>query len=291
MIPELGFSLQPQYNLPTAQIVALLREAGFSAVSPVWSPELDLNLLASCLRTHGMRFQSLHAPHRGVPLLWEPDAPEAAEFQQRILCCIDSCTQHQIPIMVLHGWQGLQYEFPCTPLDFRFLDRMVDYAEQRGISIAFENLEGEEYLSAMMTRYCGSPHIGFCWDSGHDHCYPHKTDFLLAYGHRLIMTHLNDNLGVRDPAGIPSTKDDLHLLPFDGNIDWSHALHRLESAPIQTVLNFEVKLTRNASNYATPNCEPLSLEAFIAEAGKRAHRIAEQYRQIIHTQQTHPVRR
>jgi len=279
-MPELGFSLQPQYSLPIAQVLSMLREAGFSAVSPVWSPDMDLDGLAACVRAHNMTFQSLHAPHRGVPLLWQPDAPEAAEYRNRIFRCINACEKHGIPILVMHVWQGLQYEFPNTPLDFRFLDQVVDCAEQKGISVAFENLEGEEYLAAVMDRYRSRSHIGFCWDSGHDHCYPHKTDFLQAYGNRLIMTHLNDNLGIRDSSGIPSGKDDIHLLPYDGNIDWDLALRRLKAASKQTLLNFELKLTKNSEDYISPTGDVLSLEQFIAEAGKRACKIAENYTHI-----------
>lgn len=40
------------------------------------------------------------------------------------------------------------------------------------------------------------------------------------YGDRLIATHLNDNLGVSDFDGKVTWTDDLHLLPFDGIIDW-----------------------------------------------------------------------
>ena len=276
---NLGFSLQPQYSLPTADVIALLAASGFSAVSPVWSPELDLAALDACVRAHNMTIQSLHAPHRGIPLLWQPDDELSIEVQKNILACIRACGQFQIPRMVIHGWQGLIYTFPTEPLDFRFFDRMVDYARQQGVCIAFENLEGEEYLEALLIRYRDQPHIGYCWDSGHDHCYPHNLDFLAEFGDRLIMTHLNDNLGLRDPAGIPSGDDDLHFLPYDGNIDWNSTMQRLKGAAKQEILNFEIKLRTKDADPADLLYARLSPEHFFRTAGDRARRIAQLYEQ------------
>jgi len=128
-----------------------------------------------------------------------------------------------------------------------------------------------------MDRYRSLPHVGFCWDTGHDHCYPHKTDFMEAYGHRLIMTHLNDNLGLRDPGGVPSGKDDLHFLPGDGDLDWDHVLRRLKNAPQQAILNFEIKLRSHSQDPGDQPYLQLSLEQFIREAGKRALQLAQQY--------------
>lgn len=216
----IGFSLQPRYACPQAQVIALLSDAGFCAVSPVWTPELALDSLADSVQKHNMTIQSLHAPHGGLAYLWNSKTPQSVKAQRNIMDCIDACDRFQIPVTVMHGWQGLEYTFPGEPLDYSVFDRLVDYAGQKGVRIAFENLEGEEYLEALMARYAGLPHIGFCWDSGHDHCYPHRLDFLESFGQRLIMTHLNDNLGLRDPNGIPTGDDDLHFLPYDGTIHW-----------------------------------------------------------------------
>lgn len=278
---NIGFSLQTQYALPITQVIALLKDAGFSAVSPLWSPELDFSSIAHCVREQGMTIQSLHAPHKGIASLWEPDSALSFEIHGNILRSIDTCALFQIPILVLHGWQGLIYTFPKEPLNFRHFDSIVQYAQHKGVSIAFENLEGEEYLNALLMRYRDLPHVGFCWDSGHDHCYPHKTDFLKSFGNRLMMTHLNDNLGLRDPDGIPSGEDDLHFLPFDGKIDWENALRRLKTAPKQTTLNFEIKVSSHSRRPSDLPYTQIPLEQFFKTAGERARRIAELYTKIM----------
>ncbi len=276
-MPGIGFSLQAQYSRPMEEVTGLLKQAGFCAVSPVWTPELDLNALAACVYGSGLKLQSLHAPYQGIPQLWEPGSPGSAASRDRMLRCIDLCDQHGIPVLVIHSWQGLQYTFPDTPLDFRVFDQIVQHALQRGVAIAFENLEGEEYLQALLTHFRGCAHVGFCWDSGHEHCYPHKLDFLREFGDRLIMTHLNDNRGCRTPDGSGCGLDDLHLLPYDGDVDWKTNLQRLQSAPPQAILNFEIK-TRAKSD--APQDRPyaqLTLEAFVERCGHSARALAAQY--------------
>ena len=278
---DLGFSLQPRYGCPDSEVIRLLSEAGFSAVSPVWSPELALEELAACAQREGMWIQSLHAPHGGLASLWDSDDPMSAATRDKILGCIDACARFQIPVTVVHGWQGLVYTFPEGPLDFSVFDRIVDHAGQKGVSIAFENLEGEEYLEALLTRYRDRPYIGYCWDSGHDHCYPHKTDFLKAYGQRLIMTHLNDNRGLRSPEGIPTGNDDLHFLPGDGNICWQQALDRLKGLPKQKILNFEIKKRSFSTAPEDLIYDRLSPEEFFRLAGQRARQTADLYERIM----------
>ena len=47
---KIGFSLQPKYDLPVSQVIELLKGAGFFAVSPVWSKNLDLCELDTCVK-------------------------------------------------------------------------------------------------------------------------------------------------------------------------------------------------------------------------------------------------
>jgi len=272
MLPKLGFSLQANYDRPIEQVITLLKEAGFFAISPKWTSESELATIATCVQKQGMIIQTLHAPPKGIPVLWQPDENLSADLLGTFLKCIDMCEQFHIPTLVVHGWQGHNYIIPEEPLYFGNFDRIVSHARTKGIAIAFENLEGEEYLAALMARY---PDAGFCWDSGHDHCYPHTLDFLKEFGHRLIMTHLNDNFGLRDPAGKPATTDDLHYLPFDGALDWNACMQRLMTAKKQDILNFEIKVaTRQRSDDRYAHIPP---EQFFAEAGNRAQQIARLY--------------
>lgn len=277
MTVGIGFSLQKQYDLPITQVVSLLRKHGFSAVSPLWTPELDIASLATSVKGNDMIIQSIHAAYTDIDFLWQSESERGLSAFQNTIRSIDDCAHFDIPILVIHGWKGLVYTFPKTPLEFSLFDKIVQYAEKRSVSVAFENLEGEEYLGALMTRYQNLSNVGYCWDSGHDSCYPHKTDFLEKFGDRLIMTHINDNFGLRDANGIPSGDDDLHLIPYDGVIDWDKAVSRLKNAARQDILNFELKTVSHSKAENDLLYANLKLEDFIAKAGEKARIIAGKY--------------
>lgn len=268
MLPKLGFSLQEKYDRPITQVIALLKEAGFSAISLPWTSVEQVSHLTSCIRELGMQVQSLHAPPKQISVLWQRDFEKAKFLYDTMIKCVDVCAKLQIPTLVVHGWQGHQYTFREDDLFFGHFDNIVAYAREKGIPIAFENLEGEEYLDVLMKRY---PDMGFCWDTGHDSCYPHKLDFLKEFGHRLLITHLNDNLGSGDPSIPLSSAVDKHYLPFDGVRDWEACMQRLKAARKQEILNFELKMKPD-DRYAH-----LTLEEFIAEAGLRAKKIGKLY--------------
>ena len=207
-----GFSLQDSYCLPMAEVIALLADTGFCAISPGWKRDGDYQNAVIQARALGMTVQSLHGPLRGMRAMWEEDP---GQLLTDLMDSATACAQLDIPILVVHPWNSVDYTFREDSLHFEHFDQLVDHAERLGICIAFENLEGPEFLTALMNRYNS---VGFCWDSGHELCYAPGWDFLSRFGDRLVMTHLNDNLGVTDPSGRLQGTDDLHLLPGDGII-------------------------------------------------------------------------
>lgn len=271
MLPKIGFSLEAKYDRPMEQVIGLLKASGFAAVSPVWTTEEELAEIAACARNAGMAIQSLHAPPKGMAVLWQEDEAASAALMASMMDSLEACARLQIPVLVVHGWQSTPYTFPGEDLYFQNFDHLVAQADTLGVAIAFENLEGEEYLAALLDRYRDRPHVGYCWDSGHDHCYPHTLDFIREFGDRLIMTHLNDNFGMR--TNVHNSKDDMHLLPFDGNLDWAAQLQRLQNARRQQTLNFELKTV----SHTLPTYPQFTLEQYIAQAGLRARKIAEIY--------------
>ena len=146
-------------------------------------------------------------------------------------------------------------------------------------AIAFENTEGEEFLFALMDHFQNDDTVGFCWDSGHEMCYSYGKDLLKLLGHRLIMTHLNDNLGVSRFDGKTYWTDDLHLLPYDGIGDWDILIQRLQKSRRLEYLNFELNITSKPNRHENDVYAQMPLEQYFAEAYKRACRIAHRYAQ------------
>ena len=274
---KFGFSLQESYTLPMPQVIDLLADTGFMAVSPGWQRDGQLEEIVRKARCRDLTVQSLHGPLRGMPAMWNPDLETARPILQDLLQSATDCAKYEIPILVVHPWNGVNYTFQKEPLYFDHFDVLVEHAEKAGICIAFENLEGPEYLTALLDRYTGNRTVGFCWDSGHGRCYTPGWDFLSRYGDRLIMTHLNDNLGVTDPDGRLQGTDDLHLLPYDGNTDWDDTIRRLKSANKQEILNFELKIRPKGDRCKLDLYSKMPLPQYLQQAYESAVRVTSEY--------------
>lgn len=76
---------------------------------------------------------------------------EADAAVQELLCCVRDCAEAGVPLLVVHPFIG-RFNEKDTPSEsgvenFR---RVVEEAKNHNIKIAFENVEGEGYLKALM---------------------------------------------------------------------------------------------------------------------------------------------
>lgn len=274
---KLGFSLQDSYALPMPQVFDLLADTGFCAVSPGWQRDGNLDEIVRLAKLRDLSVQTLHGPLRGMPTMWGQDPEIARPLLQDLMQSATDCAKFEIPILVVHPWNGVNYTFCKEGLCFDHFDTLVTHAENLGICIAFENLEGPEFLSELMNRYTGSRTVGFCWDSGHEQCFAPDWDFLSLYGDNLIMTHLNDNLGITDPTGKLHGTDDLHLLPGHGKISWENAISRLKTAKKQEILNFELKIRPKGDRCTLDLYSKMPLQQYLQEAYRRACQVTAGY--------------
>ena len=274
---KIGISLGGEFGLSVEEELRLIKSVGFEAVSPVWRAETELAEAAAVAAELGLELQSLHAPFRRAAAMWSRDEAAFSPAKKELCDVIDACARYCIPIAVVHVWIGFDYRFDEGDLNYDNFDEIVRYAEARGVKIAFENTEGIEYLFALMAHFEGNDTVGFCWDSGHEMCYNYSSDLLGAFGGRLIMTHLNDNLGISRFDGKIYWTDDLHLLPFDGIADWEDNLRRLKSARYQPILNFELTASSKPNRHENDIYARLTPLQYFTEAYKRACRIAYGY--------------
>ena len=97
------------------------------------------------------------------------------------------------------------------------LTKMADCALENNFLLCLENSVFIEHLYATMEKLKNHPAVRFTYDSGHRNAFAHDFDLLGAFGDRLAALHIDDN----DAA------HDLHLMPFDGNIDWERDARQL----------------------------------------------------------------
>lgn len=274
---DIGISLSRKYTLPMEQVLPLVKAAGFAAVSPLWGTKLDIAAVCSQARSLGLYVQSLHAPFGKTDTLWSKDPAVYEPGLSQVMAALEDCIRLEIPIMVMHAWIDEDLSFDMDNLYFGNFDAIVEKAAANNVQIAFENTEGEEYLFALLDHYKGNPHVGFCWDSGHEKCYNHDMDLLAKFGDRLLVTHLNDNLGISDPGGRITYLDDLHLLPYDGVNDWDYNLSRLNKSRPLPCLNMELLLTSKPGRNENDKYAQMPLADYFALAFARGERLMKGY--------------
>ena len=274
---KIGISIGNGYTVPTTEVVKIIAQAGFDAVSPLWKWGIDLTDVVGTARSCGLALQSLHAPFHGAAALWSEDAAVSSPAVEELLEALEDCRRFDIPVMVMHTWIGFEYTQTPNEAGLRNFGIIVEKAKEYSIQIAFENTEGDEFLFALMDHFKGHPSVGYCWDSGHEMCYSHSEDLLAKLGDRLIMTHLNDNLGVSRFDGKTYWTGDLHLLPYDGIADWDVLIQRLRKSKKLEILNFELNITSKPNRHENDVYAQMPLEQYFAEAYKRACRIAFRY--------------
>lgn len=269
-----GISVSNSYGVPVPKLVRLVGRTGFDAVSPEWEENDDFAETAEAARESGLAIQSLHGPFDVAAKMWSADTDDSEEAMRKLLLSLETCKQYSIPVMVVHVWMGFDNIPAPNSEGFENFGKLVKKAEEYGVKIAFENTEGDELLFALMEHFDGNGNVGFCWDSGHEMCYNHSMDLLARFGDRLIMTHLNDNLGISRFDGKTYWTDDLHLLPFDGIADWDYNVARMKKAKKQEYINFELNIRSKPNRHENDAYGEMPIERYFTEAYNRACRIA-----------------
>ena len=271
---KIGISISNDYTAPISDVLAIIKGVGFDAVSPIWKEKSKLAETVAAAKALGLQIQSLHAPFYKASDLWSCDASISEPAMEELFRVVDFCYEHSIPITVVHTWIGFDYNFDKSALNYDTFDEVVRYAAEHNVKVAFENTEGEEYLAALMDAFKDYDNVGFCWDTGHQMCYNYATDMMELYGDRLICTHINDNLGVRDFEGKITYYDDLHLLPFDGIGDWNDITGKLNRCGYNDILTFELKIHNSPNRFDNEKYQNMRIEQYVSEAYARACRVA-----------------
>ena len=252
--------------------IRMIRGAGFDGIFFSYAADVPLAEWIRTARAVGLEVQSLHAPFDGCAALWEADDGPAEKAVSDISDCIRSCAEYGIGAAVSHVYIGFDGRDLPKEKGLERYARLVKTAEDCGVTLAFENTEGEQYLDAVLNAFKESANVGFCLDTGHEICYNRSADLLLKYGRQLVCTHLNDNLGISAPDGRITYMDDLHLLPFDGVADWENIARRLVREHYDGPLTFELSARSKPGRHENDGYADMPPEDYFSECRKRADR-------------------
>ncbi len=259
--------------------IELYKNAGFDAIFPCYKDREQLLEIARAAKERDMIIQSVHAPFTGAAKMWQ-EGEAGEKVIEELIECVKASAEVGVPIVVCHAYIGFYTGETPTALGLKRIHRLVEVARELKIKVAFENTEGEEFLFAILQEFENDDTVGFCWDSGHEQCYNYSEDMLAKYGKKLIATHLNDNLGVSNTKGIIDWTDDLHLLPFDGMIDWIDAGKRLVKTGFDGILTFELTRASKPNRHDNDKYAKMTAEEYAFEAYGRAVRFANIFKKL-----------
>ena len=225
---KVGINAELGFGIEIPEMFKRIKAAGFDAVFTGWHESSPLSEWKATADALGLTIPFIHAPFSKIEYIWE-DHEWGDSVLNTQLACLEDSAKNNIPIVVCHVFKGFGKPDAPTELGLARLQKLLDRAEELGVKIAFENTEGEGYLDAVMKRFWNHPAAGFCIDTGHELCYNYGHDLISKYGERLIATHLDDNLGILGESIF--WHDDMHLLPWDGKVDFEGVAKRIQKTP------------------------------------------------------------
>ncbi|HAL63596.1 MAG TPA: sugar phosphate isomerase/epimerase [Clostridiales bacterium] len=260
---KVGVSLIGGIDIPKEEQIRIIHDCGYDCFFSGYYDDEPIYEWKELGQKIGIEFETVHLPFKtadGLTAndLWE-DTLSGETYFEIIKKQIDGCSKAEIPIGVMHVSCDSKGPEPGKIGIDRF-KKLCDYSEKKKVKLAFENLELPEHLYKVMD-IIGDFH-GFCWDCGHNLCYTPEIDMSEKFGDKIICTHIHDNLGVRQPGNI-SWMDDLHLLPFDGSLDWEWYGRRIKEIGYKGPLTMELQ-------YKYKN---MPLESFFKTAFERIQKI------------------
>lgn len=255
--------------------VNMIAQIGWDAFFTGWDRN-NIERWANEAARNGLIYQSIHSPfahEHKVSYMWQ-DREEGKFVTDQLIECVKDCAKFDIPVMVIHPFIGFKDHTP-TQIGLDNYARVVEVANKLGVALGFENVEGEEYLAALMERFWNEPCCGFCLDTGHEQCYNGGKDMLALYGEKLCHTHFNDNLGVLDKT-LPielSWKNDLHLTMGDGIVDWKGVMDRIDATPYTGPLICELTRSNKLGRPDHDKYAAMTIDEYYAFALNRARKV------------------
>lgn len=247
--------------------VPMISDVGFEVISMGASPahsEYDTpagrRAIRKLLDRYCLEIESFHAPFPEGDRLFSIDESERLESERQCRIALDAAAELNGKVVVIHLIQP--YGIPMGEVRDRMIeqgrlsvDALGGYAASLGVKLALENGQRPDYDEVLenFLHEFDSPFVGFCYDSGHENVQGTCFRLLEKYAARLFTVHIHDNSG-----------SDIHVLPYEGNIDWNKFRRIFHSINYSGNLMLETGMANSRFKDAAE---------FLVEAKKRADRL------------------
>ena len=238
---KLGVNVECLRGIHYSEALPLIKQAGFdcyfSNISRNGSEALrDMKRIGDEL---GLSLEFIHAPFGGINNMWLAGL-DYLKIYNGMKESIDIAAELDIPYVIMHVSSG--WECPeITEIGLARFDSLVEYAIEKGVVLAFENLRRVGILAYFVDRYRKIDNVRFCYDSGHEHGYTKHIRWMDIFQNKMVATHIHDNMG----------KEDEHLIPGDGIINWDDFAAALKEIGFDKVISLET----SPKHTKHPRCE------------------------------------
>lgn len=250
---EIGINLHAAKGFTDEEYLREIAGLGFTRIfTGVMNPERQASVAEYCAK-YGIVCETLHAPFGHMNDIWL-DNEGGPVMLDELLHCIDHCVIAGAGIAVIHLSSGMKPP-SITDIGRERFTRLVEYATEKGVKIAFEN---QRKLANLAWAFEAFPddNVGFCWDCGHEFCFTPGRHYMPLFGDRLICTHIHDNTAVFN--------EDTHVLPFDSACDFDYVAGAIRDSGYTGSLMLEVGCSAFYGDMA-----PLTFLERAAESVKR----------------------
>lgn len=177
--------------------------------------ELELNIIFA------------HLGYQNINSIWE-DGNDGDALVERYKLDIKNCYENGIPMVVMH-LTSKKIAPKYGEIGLKRIRKIVEYAKKLNVKVAFENTKIKGYLEYVLENI-KDDNVGICFDSGHFHVHFNDEFNFEFFKDRIFAVHLHDN----------DKSDDLHLLPFDGTLDWKNVMNKLKECNYQGPITLEL---------------------------------------------------
>lgn len=216
---ELAIAVQNEnQKVSIIDTINAIKKAGFKNVFVQWYDEnweVSQEEQVKLCKKLGFHIIFAHLGYQNINAIWE-EGTEGDLLVERYQKNIKSCEENEIPMVVMHLTSKKKAP-PYNEIGLNRIKKIVKYAGERNIKVAFENNKIKGYLEYVLQNI-KDENVGICFDSGHYHVHFDDEFNFDFFKNRIFAVHLHDN----------DKSDDLHLLPFDGTIDWEFIMKKLE---------------------------------------------------------------
>lgn len=237
--------------------IRLMKENGFTTTFAM-ADKPNIDEIIEKAQAAGLEVENLHSPFRKINAMWHGDDEALKECEAELYAAIDTCSRHGIPALVMHVTYGNP---PATVSDYGFAnyDKLMEYAREKNVIIAYENTKGIGKLITAIERYEDS---GFCWDVGHEFSMTSGISYMPFLKEKMVAVHIHDNTGI--------VGKDLHMIPFDGGgVDFDNVAKQLANAGYDKSIMLE-SIQRTSGRY-----DDYTPEQFYKAAGEAAKKLAD----------------